>query len=73
MHMATKRDIGGTLSEVTSAASPLSAVHDDIQRNPGTPLNLDWIDSIKVNLSAVERRVAALGGRRTYGKVILRP
>jgi deoxyribose-phosphate aldolase len=50
------------------AAPSLSAVTDDHARNPGTPLNLDRIDPIVVNLSAVERRVASLAGRRTVKK-----
>lgn len=37
-------------------------------RNPGTPLHLDWIDNIQVNLSAVERRTSTLLGRRTVKK-----
>ena len=37
-------------------------------RNPGTPLNLDWIDGLQVNLSAVERRTSTLLGRRTVKK-----
>jgi deoxyribose-phosphate aldolase len=53
---------------VDSAAPSLSAVGEDHARNPGTPLNLDRIDPIVVNLSAVERRVASLGGRRTVKK-----
>ena len=40
----------------------------DIPRNPGLPLNLDLVSSQRVNLSAVERRCAALGGRRTVKK-----
>ncbi len=38
------------------------------ERNPGTDLNLDWIDGINVNLSAVERRTSTLLGRRTVKK-----
>ncbi len=34
-------------------------------RNPGLALDRGWIDSIRVNLSAAERRVESLGGRRT--------
>jgi deoxyribose-phosphate aldolase len=34
-------------------------------RNPGGPLDLDWVRSLQVNRSAVERRTASLGGRRT--------
>jgi len=37
-------------------------------RNPGLPLDLDILDRIRVNLSAVERRAATLGGRRTVKK-----
>jgi len=40
----------------------------DFPRNPGLPLNLDLVSSQRVNLSAVERRCAALGGRRTVKK-----
>jgi deoxyribose-phosphate aldolase len=34
-------------------------------RNPGMPLQLDWIEEIRVNRSAVERRAATLRTRRT--------
>lgn len=37
-------------------------------RNPGTPLNLDWIESARINRSAVERRVASLPKRRSVKK-----
>jgi deoxyribose-phosphate aldolase len=37
-------------------------------RNPGTPLDLDWVMAAHVNKSAVERRVAALPGRRAIKK-----
>jgi deoxyribose-phosphate aldolase len=30
-------------------------------------LNLDWVEEIQVNTSAVERRAASLGGRRSRG------
>jgi deoxyribose-phosphate aldolase len=36
--------------------------------NPGTPLEADWIDQVRVNRSAVERRAATLGKRRTVKK-----
>ena len=39
-----------------------------VPRNQGTALNLDWINGLRVNLSAVDRRVSALGGRRTVKK-----
>ena len=34
-------------------------------RNPGTPLHLDWVREQRVNRSAVERRAATIGTRRT--------
>ena len=38
------------------------------ERNPGGPLDLGWIEEIRVNRSAVERRAATLPGRRTVKK-----
>lgn len=38
------------------------------ERNPGIPLDLEWVNSIRVNRSAVERRAATLPGRRTVKK-----
>jgi deoxyribose-phosphate aldolase len=35
------------------------------QRNPGMPLRLDWINEVRVNLNAVERRAATLASRRS--------
>ncbi len=40
----------------------------EIKRNPGMPLNLDWIESIQVNTSAVQRRAASYSGRRSVKK-----
>ncbi|HEX6990928.1 MAG TPA: deoxyribose-phosphate aldolase, partial [Gemmatimonadales bacterium] len=37
-------------------------------RNPGMPLELDWVQDVRVNRSAVERRAASLGTRRTVKK-----
>jgi deoxyribose-phosphate aldolase len=37
-------------------------------RNPGIPLELDWVRDVRVNRSAVERRAATLGTRRTVKK-----
>ena len=40
----------------------------DLQPNCGTTLNLDWIEGIRVNTSAVERRAQTLMTRRTVKK-----
>lgn len=37
-------------------------------RNPGMPLDLAWVRSVRVNRSAVERRAATLVARRTVKK-----
>ena len=37
-------------------------------RNPGMPLELDWVEEVRVNRSAVERRAATLQTRRTVKK-----
>jgi len=38
------------------------------ERNRGTTLQLDWLDQVRVNLSAVERRASTLTTRRTVKK-----
>jgi len=39
-----------------------------LQVNRGTSLNLDWVESVRVNTSAVERRASTLVTRRTVKK-----
>lgn len=39
-----------------------------LQPNRGVPLNLDWVEDVRVNTSAVERRAATLVTRRTVKK-----
>src|SRR5213595_3122385 len=41
---------------------------DRVERNPGMPLDLDVVRSIRVNRSAVERRAATIPTRRTVKK-----
>jgi len=56
LHDAKKRSDAPT-------SAPASASGDE--RNPGVAFNADWVEAIRVNLSAAERRVASLAGRRT--------
>ena len=49
-----------------SRASPLDV--SVAPRNPGMPLELDWVEEVRVNRSAVERRAATLRTRRTVKK-----
>jgi deoxyribose-phosphate aldolase len=62
-----------------SSAAPSSASPADsraiaalagrpLQVNRGTSLNLEWLESVRVNTSAVERRAATLVTRRTVKK-----
>ena len=37
-------------------------------RNPGMPLDLDWVAGVQANTSAIERRCATLPGRRSVKK-----
>src|SRR3954469_22266976 len=39
-----------------------------LRPNRGMPLNLDWVEDVAVNTSAVERRTASLVTRRTVKK-----
>ncbi len=45
--------------------TPVAHLHD---RNPGSALDLDWVASVQANTSAIERRAATLGGRRSVKK-----
>jgi deoxyribose-phosphate aldolase len=40
----------------------------ELQANRGVPLNLDWVENVRVNTSAVERRAQTLVTRRTVKK-----
>jgi deoxyribose-phosphate aldolase len=42
--------------------------HPPHARNPGIPLDLDWVASVQANTSAIERRAATLPGRRSIKK-----
>src|SRR5215475_10627305 len=57
---------GHPISGASSAIATLSG--RPLQPNRGTSLNLDWIESVRVNTSAVERRAATLVTRRTVKK-----
>lgn len=50
----------------TTAAAPHAA--HTLPRNPGTPLDLGAVEDVRVNRSAIERRAATLGTRRTVKK-----
>src|SRR5215467_12942941 len=62
---------------VNRPAHPISAQRDTavatlsgqpLLRNSGIPLNLDWVQNVRVNTSAVERRAQTHIARRTVKK-----
>jgi deoxyribose-phosphate aldolase len=53
-------------SVIRSVPSPPPVVEH--ARNPGMPLQLDWVRDVRVNRSAVERRAATIGPRRGVKK-----
>ena len=64
------------LQQATSAHSAANRVQPrpvmlngrTLEPNRGIPLNLDWVDQVRVNTSAVERRAATHVTRRTVKK-----
>jgi deoxyribose-phosphate aldolase len=57
------------VQDIRSRPSPVAhPPAPDPARNPGTPLELDWVREVRVNTSAVERRAATLPKRRTVKK-----
>ncbi len=46
---------------------PLSSPETHM-RNPGIPLDMGWVNSVRINRSAIERRAATLPARRTVKK-----
>ena len=59
--IAPVQSLSGQTAIATLAGQPLHP-------NRGTSLNLDWVESVRVNTSAVERRAATLVTRRTVKK-----
>jgi deoxyribose-phosphate aldolase len=59
--IAPVESLSGQSAIATIAGQPLHP-------NRGTSLNLDWVESVRVNTSAVERRAATLVTRRTVKK-----
>lgn len=60
--MKTKRERAPSWSRTAPAAEA------ELHRNPGIPLDRDWVQTIRINRSAVERRAATLGTRRSVKK-----
>jgi deoxyribose-phosphate aldolase len=66
IHMTTTKRRTEPAPELAPQAQPIVAPH--LIRNPGIPLDLDWVREVRINRSAVERRAATLVTRRTVKK-----
>jgi len=64
--MTTTKRRTGPVQETILQAEPIT--HPTPTRNPGIPLDLDWVREVHINRSAVERRAATLVTRRTVKK-----
>src|ERR1700755_1968204 len=49
-------------------AAPVTLHGRTLEPNKRMPLNLDWVEEVRVNTSAVERRAATIGTRRSVKK-----
>ena len=58
--------LGSSISPSDTAIAHLSG--RPLQPNKGMPLNLDWVEGVRVNTSAVEHRAQTLVTRRTVKK-----
>jgi deoxyribose-phosphate aldolase len=55
--------------DASRSEDPIAALSGrELAANRGTSLNLDWVEQVRVNTSAVERRAATLATRRTVKK-----
>ena len=60
------RDRRGSPLDAGPAQHAIAVLHDrPLAPNRGTSLNLDWLEQVRVNTSAVERRAATLVTRRS--------
>ncbi len=66
--MAVKHEGPAGAAAVKSEPSVGKAALPAHPTNRGVPLNLDWIKEVRVNTTAIERRAASMGGRRTVKK-----
>jgi deoxyribose-phosphate aldolase len=64
----TPRDHSAPVSHSSSDTAIAHLRNRALQPNPGIPLNFDWVENVRVNTSAVERRAQSLTTRRTVKK-----
>src|ERR1700742_3583464 len=55
-------------AHASSPSLPVTLHGRELTPNVRIPLNLDWVEEIRVNTSAVERRASTIGTRRSVKK-----
>ena len=65
-HQINNRNLEAALSPDDTTLAHLRG--RPLEANRGVPLNLDWVEDVRVNTSAVERRAQSLVTRRTVKK-----
>jgi deoxyribose-phosphate aldolase len=68
MSPSDKSSSGAGPSAIRPVPNPAPEPSTTHARNPGMPLELDWVRDVRVNRSAVERRAATIGPRRSVKK-----
>jgi deoxyribose-phosphate aldolase len=54
--------------EPSARPKPPAVIETHPARNPGFPLDMGWVDRVRMNRSALERRASTIGTRRTVKK-----
>jgi deoxyribose-phosphate aldolase len=67
-HSESTSAIAGKAAPSPSRSSIATLVGRQLQRNSGIPLDLNWVNDVRVNTSAVERRTQGQVARRTVKK-----
>ncbi len=57
-----------TRGESATLSTPPAPVHKVYPRNPGIPLDMGWVNAVRVNRSAAEHRAATMVKRRSIKK-----
>jgi deoxyribose-phosphate aldolase len=65
---SSKRSVEARVRPALPRALPEPPSEAPLARNPGMALDLEWLRDVRVNPSAVERRAATLGTRRSVKK-----
>ncbi len=66
--MALKEELTNAAAQAPSPELPVSLHGRTLEPNRRIPLELDWVEEVRVNTSAVERRAATVGTRRSVKK-----